>query len=197
MVTAILLAAGLSKRMEGSNKLLLPFGGKTIIERTIQRIVDSGIEEVIVVLGNDSEKIRDKIQKLSVQILLNENFQRGMTSSIQKGVQSAHGKGYMICLGDMVAIEPGEYKKIQGAFLEKYSTDPECIGVPSFGNKRGNPVIFSDHYREEILSHGDPEGCRGIVQSHSSHLFKIEMETNHILIDIDTPGDYEKTGMGL
>src|SRR5262249_37749992 len=125
-----------------------------------------------------------------VQILVNTKFENGMTSSIQKGVDAAHGKGYMICLADMVAIEPGEYKKMKEEFLRAYSKDSKCIGQPFFGNKRGNPVIFSDYYRQEILSHADPEGCREIVQTNSNHVFRIEMDTNHVLIDLDTPGDF-------
>ncbi|PWT97577.1 MAG: nucleotidyltransferase family protein [Bacteroidetes bacterium] len=192
MVTAIVLAAGLSKRMEGPNKLLLTLGTKTLVETTIQKILESGVEEVIVVLGNDAEKVRQKIQNFPVQILVNEKFESGMTSSIQKGVNAATGIGYMICLADMMAIESGEYQIIKEAFLKKYSEDSKCIGQPSFGNKRGNPVIFSDYYRQEILAHQDPEGCRDIVQTNAGHVFKIEMPTNHVLLDLDTPEDFER-----
>ena len=58
MLTAIVLAAGMSRRMGGENKLLLPFDSKTMLETTLDHILAANVEEVIVVIGHDAEKIR-------------------------------------------------------------------------------------------------------------------------------------------
>jgi len=98
----------------------------------------------------------------------------------------------MICLADQPLITTEEYNQIIEAFEMAYQTNPKCIVVPFFEGKKGNPVIFSNYYREAILSHQAPEGCKGIIQANQKHIVKIDMPTNHILTDIDTPKDYEQ-----
>src|SRR4051812_30983807 len=104
MVTAIVLAAGLSKRMGSINKLLLQYKGKTIIETTLINILASKIDEVIVVTGHEEEKVQAAIQHLPVTIIHNSDYAKGMTTSIQIGIKHAKESGYMICLGDMFKI---------------------------------------------------------------------------------------------
>ncbi|RMI19354.1 MAG: hypothetical protein D6681_03025, partial [Calditrichaeota bacterium] len=52
-VTAIILAAGFSRRMKGTNKLLLPFRGKTVLETTVETVLEIPFREVVVVTGHD------------------------------------------------------------------------------------------------------------------------------------------------
>ena len=192
MVSAIVLAAGLSKRMGAENKLLLPYKSKTIIERTVLNLLDAGINEVIVVTGFEADKITMTIQYLPVKIIYNTSYKKGMTTSIQKGAQSAKGNGYMICLADMFAITATEYNQLQTFFDECFKKDEQCICIPRFSNEKGNPVVFSSSYKEEILKHTDMEGCKTIVQSNKQHIQWLDMETDHVLQDLDYPEDYKK-----
>jgi molybdenum cofactor cytidylyltransferase len=191
MLTAIVLAAGSSKRMGAENKLLLSHKSKTIIETTILQILDAPINEVIVVTGFEADKITMTIQYLPVKIIYNINSKKGMTTSIQKGIESAKGNGYMICLADMLAITAAEYNQLQTFFEECLRKDEQCICIPRFNNEKGNPVIFSSSYKEEILKHADMEGCKTIVQTNKQHIHWLDMETDHILQDLDYPKDYK------
>jgi molybdenum cofactor cytidylyltransferase len=191
MLSAIVLAAGLSKRMGAENKLLLSYKNKTIIETTILQILDAPINEVIVVTGFEADKITMTIQYLPVKIVYNINYKKGMTTSIQKGVQSAKGNGYMICLADMFAITATEYNQLQAFFDECFKKDNQCICIPRFSNEKGNPVIFSSSYKDEILQHTDMEGCKTIVQLNKQHIQWFDMETDHVLQDLDYPEDYK------
>lgn len=192
MFTAIVLAAGLSKRMGTANKLLLPYKGKTIIERTILNLLDAGIEEVIVVTGFEADKITMAVQYLPVRIIYNTAYEKGMTTSIQKGVTVAHGKDFMICLGDMYAITPEEYNVIRMSFEAQVKLDEKCITIPKYNNEKGNPVIFAADYKDDILRHTDMEGCKAIVQSNVEHVHWVEMQSRHILEDLDYPEEYKK-----
>lgn len=192
MLTAIVLAAGLSKRMGTANKLLLTYKGKTIIERTILNLLDAGIQEVIVVTGYEADKITMAVQYLPVRIIYNTAYEKGMTTSIQKGVASAHGEGFMICLGDMYAIIPEEYSVLKTGFEQQVKLDEKCIIIPQYHNEKGNPVIFSASYKDALLQHTNMEGCKAIVQSNSAHIHGVEMDSRHILEDLDYPEDYEK-----
>lgn len=191
MMSAIVLAAGLSTRMGGVNKLLLPFRGKTVIVTVVENIINSGIEEVIVVTGNDADVVQNLLKHLPVKIIHNQNFKIGMTSSIQKGISIAKGDSYMICLGDMPFITSKEYLQIQTFFKKQRKLNEACICIATHINKRGNPVVFSSLYKNEILKHTDMEGCKEIIRSNKHNVYNVEMKSGNILKDIDTPGDYK------
>ncbi len=192
MISAIVLAAGLSTRMESKNKLLLPFKNKTIIETVIENIIDAGIEEVIVVTGNDAEQIEHLMKSFPVKIIYNNEYKSGMTTSIQKGVSVATGDGYMICLSDMPFITGNEYAALISFFKKKKQTDNACICVAEHNSIKGNPVIFSSVYKDQILNHTDMDGCRQILHSHKKNIYFIETNSDNVLRDIDTPEDYLK-----
>ncbi len=213
----ILLAAGLSRRMGEANKLLLPYGSKTILETTLENIIAANIGDIVVVIGHEPEKVRAVLEKYpNIFIVENKNYAQGMTSSIQAGIgltdvgltdngQSKTGKsnvsksniststtGFMICLSDMPLIQPSIYKLIADFFSENLKRDEKTIVQPQFNKIAGNPIIFSNFYKKEILEHTAPEGCRDIVQKHKAHLKKIEMPTDSILRDIDNREEYNK-----
>lgn len=191
-ITAIVLAAGLSRRMEGVNKLLLPFQNKAVIRTVVENILSGELDEVIVVVGHEAEKVKSTLVNLPLEFVLNEDYEKGMTTSIQAGVRKATGAGFMICLSDMVLIKPEEYSMMKEAFLQQLIRDPECICIPRYENEKGNPVIFSSAYRKEILNHTEMKGCRTIVQKHQSHVYWIAMATEHVLQDMDFREDYEQ-----
>ncbi|MEO6221320.1 MAG: nucleotidyltransferase family protein, partial [Ginsengibacter sp.] len=129
MISAIVLAAGLSTRMGSENKLLLPFNGKPVIVTVIENIIHSGIEERIVVTGRDAGLVSDLLKSLPVKIIYNDAFKKGMTATIQKGVSVANGEGYMICLGDMPFITSGEYKQLSVFFKKQRQENVACICI--------------------------------------------------------------------
>lgn len=192
MISAIVLAAGLSARMEGKNKMLLPFNGKTVIEKVVENITASGVGEVIVVTGRDALTVHDLLQYSSLKIIYNNDFADGMTTSIQQGIYAANGDGYMICLGDMPFITPEEYRKLNDSFEEQRRMNEACICIAEYQNQKGNPVIFSSFYKKQILDHSSMEGCKGVVQANKENVFVVEMVLGNILKDIDTLTDYNE-----
>ncbi len=192
MVSAIVLAAGLSKRMGRANKLLLPYKNQTVLATVVANILASDMEEVVIVTGHETKQIEQTLKDLPVRFVYNPDFEKGITTSIQHGVSAANGNGYMICLSDMVLIEPAEYTLLKNAFELQLKMDEKCICTPRYKNEKGNPVIFSSFYKEAILEYKDMEGCKEIVQLNKAHIHWVEMETSHVLQDIDFPEDYKK-----
>lgn len=190
MISAIILAAGTSSRMKGSNKLLLPLAGKTSIEIVVENIIASGVEEVIIVTGHEAEAIQQLLQSLPVKFVYNEGYERGMTSSIKKGIAAANGDGYMICLSDMPFITSQDYLQLKVFFEEKVQHDSACICLPVHKGKRSNPVVFSSLYKQEILQHEHEEGCKRILDAHTSNIHYCQVETDGVLRDIDNAEDY-------
>jgi molybdenum cofactor cytidylyltransferase len=190
MLSAILLAAGSSRRMGANNKLLLPWKGRPIVAVTAANLLAAGLDEVIVVTGYESIAVVAALGSLPIRLVHNPRFEEGMTSSIQAGVAKAAGTGYMICLADMVLITPAEYALLAMAWEKQYALDDHCIGIPEYKGEKGNPVILPAAFRGEILLHPEKEGCKETVRLHRPHHFRIDMPTDHILTDIDRPEEY-------
>ena len=195
MLSAIVLAAGLSKRMGSANKLLLMYKNKTVLETVIENILAAGIKEVIVVTGHQSEIVQNTLKNLPVHVVYNPDYEKGLTTSIQSGLRVAKGNGYMICLSDMVLIAPEDYTTLKTTFEKQIMLDEKCICMPVFNNQKGNPVIFSAFYKELILQHQEMNGCKTIVASHKEHVLLTQMNTPNILTDIDYPEDYERLNL--
>ena len=191
-LSAIVLAAGMSRRMGASNKLLLPFGHSNMLNTIVGQIVRSGVEEIIVVCGYEADRVRASLEGRPVRIVENPDYEQGMTTSIKAGAAAATGKGYMICLSDMPMLEASDYQLIGRAFSAAYTKDPHCICVPQFEGKKGNPVVFSAAYRLDILENEEMEGCKNIVQRHKDHIYWVEMPSARVLADIDNPDDYRR-----
>ena len=194
LLTIIVLAAGLSRRMGDKNKLLLPVKGKSMLETTLDNILAAGVgEEILLVTGHESDRIRPLLAGRSVREIFNPDYTLGMTSSIQAGVRAASSgvAGYMICLADMPLIEPDIYRSIARLFSETHAVEPRTILQPVFESTPGNPVVLSAFYRAEILALDFPEGCKPIVQANREFVVQATLASDSILRDVDTDEAWE------
>lgn len=193
-VSAIVLAAGESRRMGEANKLLLPFGGRPLVEHVVRAVTASDVDEVIVVLGHEAEAVRSIVDGYPVRVARNDAYAEGMTTSILAGVQAAssEAEGFMICLSDLPLIEPAEFTTIADAFRNAFAVDPDCIVRPVHEGTPGNPVVFSAAYRAAILDHQGLVGCKGLVKQHRDHVVETAMTRDHVVRDVDTPEAYAR-----
>ena len=191
-ISAIILAAGQSRRMGAANKLILPWKGGTLVERMVRTTLASRVTETIVVLGHQAETVGTVLARFKVGLVVNRSHTEGLTSSIQTGIRavSPDSAGFLIIPADMPALRADHIDSIIGEFQSTEAKDPLAIVVPVHQGQRGNPVLFSSGYRSDILSHPHPEGCRDIVQAHSHHVRSVEMSDCGILQDIDTADEY-------
>jgi molybdenum cofactor cytidylyltransferase len=190
-ISALVLAAGESKRMAGQHKLLLPFAGKTIVESTVDAILQAHVDAVIVVLGHEAEKVRKALQHLPVQFVHNPAYQSGMASSIHAGLAAlaADAGAVIISLADLPLVQSAELNLLTSSFL---NAQEKTIAVPTFAGRRGNPVIFDLRYRPEMLAlHGDV-GCKSILACHPAAVLEVEVPTASVLEDVDTVESYER-----
>lgn len=191
MLSAILLAAGSSRRTGPLNKLLLPWQHRTVIFHTAQQLSAAGFDELIVVTGHEPAAIETALTPLPVRIAHNPLHHTGMTSSIQAGIRLARGLGYMICLADMVLLTSGDYVLLKTAFEQQYGLNNHCIILPEYKGRTGNPVTFSHTYRDALLALPEQEGARSLVHANTQHHHRVPMPDDHILRDLDTPEDYD------
>ncbi|MEC9361340.1 MAG: nucleotidyltransferase family protein [SAR324 cluster bacterium] len=191
MISAIILAAGESQRMGVQNKLLLQIDSEVLIRKFVKSVSNSLVDAVLVVVGFEAEKIKAVLHDQAVKFVENHRYEEGMTTSIQSGVKASSNEstGLMICLADMPFAETSDLNLLIQAFNDYRSTESSLIIVPVFQGKRGNPVLFSEVFREKILTHKG-EGCREIVRQFPHYVKEVSMENDNLLRDIDTPEDY-------
>ena len=149
MISAILLAAGQSKRMNGVNKLAKEIQGIPLIKHSVKNILASSIDELIVILGYQEdiiEKLIDKNEK--IKFVFNKDFESGMASSIKTGIDNLSDKTetFFICLGDMPMVSHDIYNQ-----LIKSKDNKEII-VPTYKRQQGNPVLFDKSMKETVMN---------------------------------------------
>ncbi len=115
MISAILLAAGESKRMSGRNKLIEEIDNKPLLVHSVNNILASSVKELIIVLGHQKEIIEKLIDKNErIKFVFNKNFANGMSTSIKIGLSNLSEKteAFFICLGDMPYVNPNIYNQL-------------------------------------------------------------------------------------
>jgi molybdenum cofactor cytidylyltransferase len=191
-LVAILAAAGISTRM-GQNKILLNFRGKPLIVHAIDTLLASAVDEVVVVLGHEAEKVRAALEGRKVRFVENPDFREGLRTSVRAGIEavSSHAGAFMIYLADQPLLTPEEVNLLIRALTEARKVNKSIV-VPFFCGRRGNPVILDCSYKEAILDVVGETGCRRVIKRNPEQVFVVEMETDHVVRDIDTMEDYRE-----
>ena len=187
-VWAIVLAAGLSTRM-GTQKLLLPYEGKTMIENVVDRILNSGIDKVMVVLGSNRTEIAKALNSRPVQFVVNEEFHKGMHTSVISGVSAIpeSAKAVLIFLGDQPFIpEP-----VISMVVQSWKNSKKGIVIPLNNGKRGHPPLYDLKYRGELLNLDPGMGLRSVALKFPEDICEVETFCPEIVRDIDTQEDYQ------
>ncbi len=186
-VAAIVLAAGESQRF-GQPKQLLPVGDRTMLQHVVDVVLDSPVEQVIVVLGCRAAEIGASIADRSVQVVVNERWKSGLSSSVQAGLLAV--KPEVSAALFVLADQPGVTTEVIAKLIERYRKNHAPIVVPTHRGRRGNPVLFDRSLFAELLEvHGD-QGGRQLIAEHEDELEEVEVETEAIFADIDTVEDY-------
>jgi molybdenum cofactor cytidylyltransferase len=187
MLSAILLAAGESRRM-GKLKQLMPLGKSTIIEQAIDNLSASAVNEVIVVLGHKAEEIKEAISTRSVKIAFNPSYQEGMGTSIIAGLKLAdpRAEAVMLALGDQPLVDSQTINYL----IDEFHKSDKGIALPTYKGKRGHPVILAIKYQPELLKLKGDIGAREIIKRHPKDVLEVAVDSAGVISDIDTEEDY-------
>jgi len=189
MISAILLAAGESKRM-GELKQLMPFGqNTTIVEQAIDNLLSSAVNEVIVVVGYRAEEVIKSIVGKPVKIAINLNYRQGMSTSIIAGLNlvDSRAQAVMLTLGDQPLINSQTINRL----IEEFHNHDRGIAIPIYQSRRGHPIIFAIKYKEKLLELKGDIGGRQIVKDHPDDILEVAVNAGGIITDIDTISDYQ------
>lgn len=186
----IILAAGESTRF-GENKLIYRINGVPIIRRVTTEALLPNVR-VIVVIGNDPDKIRTALEGVNVDYAYNIDYKKGMSQSIITGVKLSNSiKGILILPGDMAYIK----SRIIEQVIEAHIRTGANIVIPTYNGRGGHPILFDVKLKNELLSiKEETRGLKEIVQRHENEVCKIEVGTPAAIHDVDVKDDLNFNG---
>ena len=185
-VTCLVLAAGSSTRMGGPNKLLERVDDVPMVATVVRVALGSSADEVLVVTGEDRERVEACLSGLPVRLLWNPDHLQGLSTSLRAGVSALPNgaRAVAVCLGDMPLVRPGHIDTLIRAFL----TDSEgSIFVPTWRGKRGNPVLWTVDLLPEIGTLTGDVGAKVLMSRHPTKVREIPVDEPGVLTDVDTP----------
>jgi molybdenum cofactor cytidylyltransferase len=187
MIWAVILAAGESRRM-GGQKLLLPYGGHTVIETIVKTALDSSLDGTMVVLGADEVPVRKVLKPYPVRLAVNKDYRLGMLSTIQTGFKHLphNARAALVMLGDQPEVPVHVIEEI----LRAYGRGDKGIVIPVAEGRRGHPVLIEAAYKSEVLGLDPGVGLRQLMSDHPGDVAEVEVAAPGILSDLDVPEDY-------
>ncbi len=185
-ISAILLAAGRSRRM-GAFKPLLPFGDTTVIESCLNNLHTAGIENIVVVVGHRAADIRAQLKQLNVSFALNPDPDSQMSTSIARGVEliDENAKALLISLVDHPAV-PSDVVTL---LINEWNQGAKLI-QPEYNGRGGHPVLIDLVYRHELLALDPRRGLRALIAAHLEEVRRVSVDSPYIARDMDTWEDY-------
>ena len=193
-VAAVVVAAGQSRRM-GQPKLIMPWGKSTVIGKVVNTITEAGVDEVVIVTGGFHQLVEDALKGFHVHLTHNPDFAtNGMLESLQIGIKSMPGfvDAVLVVLGDQPQMESSTVNTL----LVSYQIQDGALIVPSYKMRRGHPWLVDRKLWGEIQSLSAPKTLRDFLNDHADDIHYLPIDTPSILLDLDTPEDYQNQKPG-
>lgn len=185
-VGALVLAAGLSRRMGEGNKLLAPLDGAPLVARSVDAALASRARPVVVVTGHEAERVRAALAGRAVVFADNPDYAAGLSASLRAGIGALGGAldGAVVCLADMPWVRAAHVDALVAAF-EAVGERPIC--VPTFEGQRGNPVLWPARYFAALAALRGDTGARALLAAHAAEVCYVPVADPGVTLDVDTP----------
>lgn len=188
MTAAILLAAGESARM-GRPKPLLPWGGVTLIEYQVRELLAAGVDDLVVVLGHAADEVRSYVPA-EARVVVNEAYREGRASSLRAGAAALAEDADPIVV---LSVDQPRPRDVIETLLAAHRENAAAITVPIAQGRRGHPVVLSGSLLPELREASEEsQGLRGVTAAHEEELREAELTSPAVLLDINTPEQYEE-----
>jgi len=174
--------------MQGRNKLLEMIDGKPMIRHVVEAACNSKVNDIIVVLGWEADKIRKAITDLHIRIAVNEEFERGQSSSLITGLKQIRedSQAILVLPGDIARIDSVSINKV----VDAYDMNNGLIVVASHNGIHGHPILLDKQLFREIMEiTEDTYGLKAVVKRHEAEIHLVETDNDNVLRDVDTQED--------
>lgn len=190
MISLVILAAGKSTRMK-ENKLLLKINRETLIEHVVKTATESVVDEVVVVLGYEAQKVKERLAGLGCRVVTNENYEKGQSESVKVGLAavSAGAEAVMFLPADVALIDAQSINKV----ANEYSRSKSPIVIASHQRQSGHPILIDRALFPEVSGVNEETlGLKAVINRHRTEVKHVEVGTENVLIDIDTQEEVNK-----
>ena len=191
-VGGVVLAAGRSTRFGEANKLLEPVRDTPLVSHAVSAAVDSGLDEVAVVVGHESEAVTEAVDSFDLSTRYNDAYAEGQSTSVRTGVELAREAGWeaaVFLLGDMPFVRSETVDRL----LDEYRTGDGSIVAPRYDDVRGNPVLFDRRHFDALADVEGDRGGRTLVMEHDGVRF-VDTDDPGVLRDVDSEADLRQHG---
>ena len=187
-ISAIILAAGRAS-YQGIPLQLLPINGVPMITRVTEAFSNSSVDELIVVLGYEAEKVKSELKGRNVKVIVNPDYEGALSKSLKYGLRMIAGNtsAVVLTLGNRPFIEP----QIINELITVYKKEKPPIIPPIYGETRGHPVIFDASLIPELLKARGDIGGRGAISRHKSELIAVEVQEEGVIRGISDIANFE------
>jgi molybdenum cofactor cytidylyltransferase len=192
-VAGILLAAGTSSRM-GSNKLLFELEGESLLRRAARRALAGGLTPLLVVLGHQAERTERELYGLPCRVVVNPDYERGITSSLQSGVAAlpAEVQAVVVMLADMPFVTP----EMIAGLVARYRASTAPLVISDYEGVNAPPMLYDRALFGELLAMPEGSGCGRKVVKHHRAEAEVLAWPAAALADLDVPDDYARVQDG-
>ena len=190
MIAAVVLAAGLSRRM-GRPKLTLPWGNSTVIGQIVTILSQSGLDQILVVTGGAHDQIAFALAGQPAELVFNPLYELDdMAVSLQVGLAALDPPpdAVLVVLGDQPQIKIEVVRRL----LEIYAEGSSRLVIPSYQKRRGHPWLIDRSLFAQLQSIKLPETMRAFLQRNQDQIEYLEVDDDSVLRDLDTPEDYDR-----
>jgi molybdenum cofactor cytidylyltransferase len=187
-IAAAVLAAGGSTRL-GAPKQLLRLNGETLVHRAARSAIESGVDKVLVVVGDSAEMVARELDDLDLTVVRNDNWHSGMSSSLRAAVHAAAGcDALLVMLCDQPLVTAMDLRILLSAF----KADGRSIAAASYGQSLGVPAIFDSSLFEELLTLTGDKGAKSVILADEDRVTAVTIAA--AAMDIDSPEDAIRIG---
>ena len=191
----VILAAGASTRM-GQDKALLPWQGGTFLASAI-RALQPMTELVIVVAGENEDNLAPIVNANAAFLVRNRFPEQGQFSSLQRGLEEVLNRGRdaaVVTLVDRPAPAVETIQMIEDEFLQ--ADDNTWAVIPEFNGRHGHPIVIGREMIDAFLRAPAGSNARDVEHAHQNHIRYLAVTDPNVILNVDTPGDFEKLHSG-
>ncbi|HKV51989.1 MAG TPA: nucleotidyltransferase family protein [Gemmatimonadaceae bacterium] len=185
MIAGVVLAAGASRRFaegRGAQKLVAHAAGKPVVRWTVERMLASRVDEVVVVTGHERDAVRHALDGLAVRVVDNPHFSHGLGVSLEAGIAALHAAitGAVIALGD----QPTVSTVVIDALIDAWHERRMPIVAPLYRGVRGNPVLFAAPLFPELRHVSGDHGARDLIARSPERVTLVDVDAD-LPLDVD------------